>query len=92
MLNSTNLTAIFYQTICLYVFCVLCLYILLCAMQKQDAFVSPLIDQQAKEGKDKKVVFEAKFSKANAKAKWFCRKDVRIYDFINCTFYGARIQ
>lgn len=49
-------------------------------MQKQDNFVSPLIDQQAKEGKDKKVVFEAKFSKANAKAKWFCRKDVRTYD------------
>lgn len=47
-------------------------------MQKQDSFMSPLIDQQAKEGKDKKVVFEAKFSKANAKVKWFCRKDVRI--------------
>lgn len=46
--------------------------------QKSDSFLSPLLDQHAKEGKDKKVVFEAKFSKANAKPKWFCRKDVCI--------------
>lgn len=52
-------------------------------MQKQDSFLSPLIDIQAKEGKDKKVVFEAKFSKANAKAKWFCRKDVRSQFFLS---------
>lgn len=44
--------------------------------QKQDSFLTPLLDQQAKEGKDKKVIFEAKFSKPNAKYKWFCRKDV----------------
>lgn len=46
--------------------------------QKSDSFLSPLIDQHAKEGKDKKVVFEARFSKPNAKPKWFCRKDVCI--------------
>lgn len=44
--------------------------------QKQDSFLTPLLDQQAKEGRDKKVIFEAKFSKPNAKYKWFCRKDV----------------
>jgi len=38
--------------------------------------MKPLVDQHAKEGKDKKVVFEAIFSKANSKPKWFCRKDV----------------
>lgn len=36
----------------------------------------PLLDQHAKEGKDKKVVFEAGFTKPNCKPKWFCRKDV----------------
>lgn len=44
--------------------------------QKQETFLKPLIDQFAKEGKDKKVVFEAIFSKPNAKPKWFFRKDV----------------
>lgn len=38
--------------------------------------MKPLVDQFAKEGKDKKVVFEANFSKPNAKPKWFFRKDV----------------
>lgn len=37
----------------------------------------PLIDQNAKEGKDKKVVFECGFSKPNCKPKWSFRKDVR---------------
>lgn len=44
--------------------------------QKQDTFSRPLIDIMAKEGKDKKVMFEAGFTKANAKPKWFLRKDV----------------
>ncbi|KAI5700170.1 hypothetical protein M8J75_015173 [Diaphorina citri] len=43
--------------------------------KKQDSFLKPLVDQYAKEGKDKKVVFEAVFSKPNAKPKWFLRKD-----------------
>uniref|UniRef100_A0A1A9V0P1 Twitchin n=1 Tax=Glossina austeni TaxID=7395 RepID=A0A1A9V0P1_GLOAU len=43
--------------------------------RKQESFLSPLIDQFAKEGKDKKVVFEGRFSKANAKCKWLFRKD-----------------
>lgn len=37
------------------------------------------MDQYAKEGKDKKVTFEAVFSKPNSKPKWFLRKDVRNY-------------
>lgn len=41
--------------------------------------MKPLVDQFAKEGKDKKVVFEAIFTKPNAKPKWFLRKDVSIY-------------
>lgn len=36
------------------------------------------MDQYAKEGKDKKVAFEAVFSKPNSKPKWFLRKDVSI--------------
>lgn len=44
--------------------------------QKVESFLSPLIDQFAKEGKDKKVVFEARFSKPNCKPKWLFRKDV----------------
>ena len=36
----------------------------------------PLLDQRAKEGKDKKVVFDAGFTKPNCKPKWFFRKDV----------------
>ncbi|KAG7296952.1 hypothetical protein JYU34_019859, partial [Plutella xylostella] len=43
--------------------------------RKQESFLKPLVDQFAKEGKDKKVVFEANFSKPNAKPKWFFRKD-----------------
>lgn len=45
-------------------------------LQKQDSFLKPLVDQYAKEGKDKKVTFEAVFSKPNSKPKWFLRKDV----------------
>jgi hypothetical protein len=36
------------------------------------------VDQHAKEGKDKIVVFEDIFSKPNSKPKWFFRKDVSI--------------
>ncbi|KAH8384331.1 hypothetical protein KR093_001928, partial [Drosophila rubida] len=43
--------------------------------RKVESFLSPLIDQFAKEGKDKKVVFEARFSKPNCKPKWMFRKD-----------------
>lgn len=47
-------------------------------LQKQDSFLKPLVDQYAKEGKDKKVTFEANFSKPNCKPKWFFRKDVSV--------------
>ncbi|XP_011700590.1 PREDICTED: twitchin isoform X1 [Wasmannia auropunctata] len=43
--------------------------------KKQESFLKPLVDQYAKEGKDKKVMFEANFSKPNCKPKWFFRKD-----------------
>ncbi|XP_067613922.1 twitchin isoform X10 [Eurosta solidaginis] len=43
--------------------------------RKQESFLSPLIDQFAKEGKDKKIIFEARFSKPNCKPKWMLRKD-----------------
>lgn len=46
--------------------------------QKQESFLKPLVDQYAKEGKDKKVMFEAVFSKPNSKPKWFFKKDVGI--------------
>lgn len=46
--------------------------------QKPESFLKPLVDQYAKEGKDKKVTFEAVFSKPNSKPKWFIRKDVCI--------------
>lgn len=45
-------------------------------IQKPDVFLKPLIDQYAKEGKDKKVKFDANFSKPNAKPRWYFRKDV----------------
>lgn len=50
--------------------------ILFLSTQKPETFLKPLIDQYAKEGKDKKVVFEANFSKPNCKPKWYFRKDV----------------
>lgn len=50
--------------------------------QKAEAFLRPLIDQNAKEGKDKKVVFECGFSKPNCKPKWTFRKDVRLLGVI----------
>ncbi|XP_058467261.1 twitchin isoform X5 [Malaya genurostris] len=43
--------------------------------KKQDTFSKPLVDITCKEGKDKKVTFEANFTKPNAKAKWMLRKD-----------------
>lgn len=54
--------------------------------QKQESFLKPLVDQYAKEGKDKKVVFEANFSKPNCKPKWFFRKDVSFSFFFNYLF------
>lgn len=55
--------------------------------QKQESFLKPLVDQYAKEGKDKKVVFEANFSKPNCKPKWFFRKDVSVLSEIIITNY-----
>uniref|UniRef100_A0AAG5CTD6 Twitchin n=1 Tax=Anopheles atroparvus TaxID=41427 RepID=A0AAG5CTD6_ANOAO len=43
--------------------------------RKQDTFSKPLVDITCKEGREKKVVFEATFTKPNAKAKWMLRKD-----------------
>ncbi|ODM93780.1 Twitchin [Orchesella cincta] len=43
--------------------------------RKTDSFQKPLVDQYCKEGKEKKVTFEAIFSKANCRARWYCRKD-----------------
>lgn len=66
-------------------FSVIALFYILCGMgtlmalamfQKQESFLKPLVDQFAKEGKDKKVTFEAIFTKTNAKPKWYFRKDV----------------
>ncbi len=51
-------------------------YIFINFQQKHESFLKPLVDQYAKEGKDKKVAFEAVFSKGNCKPKWFFRKDV----------------
>lgn len=48
------------------------------ALQKADTFMRPLLDQRAKEGKDKKVVFDAGYTKPNCKCKWFFRKDVSV--------------
>ncbi|XP_065089533.1 twitchin isoform X14 [Ochlerotatus camptorhynchus] len=43
--------------------------------RKQDTFSKPLVDITCKEGREKKVFFEATFTKPNAKAKWMLRKD-----------------
>ncbi|KAF2885739.1 hypothetical protein ILUMI_20443 [Ignelater luminosus] len=43
--------------------------------KKPESFLRPLVDQFAKEGKDKKVTFEAGFSRPNCKPKWMFRKD-----------------
>ncbi|XP_058812495.1 twitchin isoform X5 [Topomyia yanbarensis] len=43
--------------------------------RKQDTFSKPLVDITCKEGREKKVTFEANFTKPNAKAKWMLRKD-----------------
>lgn len=50
--------------------------------QKQDTFLKPLVDKTVKEGKDKKVEFEAMFTKPNAKPKWFLRKDVSLWPIV----------
>jgi len=41
--------------------------------------MKPLIDMTVKEGKDKKVVLECIFSKANCKPKWYLKKDVILF-------------
>lgn len=51
--------------------------------------MKPLVDQFAKEGKDKKVVFEAIFSKPNAKPKWFFRKDVSVFYYEKCSAHPS---
>ncbi|PSN48991.1 hypothetical protein C0J52_03867 [Blattella germanica] len=57
------------------------------SLEKQESFLKPLVDKHAKEGKDKKVVFEAVFSKPNSKPKWLFRKDELFpgsrYKFVN---------
>ncbi|KAG8239130.1 hypothetical protein J437_LFUL018920 [Ladona fulva] len=62
-------------------------YLFTFVTQKQEQFLKPLVDQFAKEGKEKKVVFDAVFSKPNCKPKWFLRKDELFpgskYKFIN---------
>jgi len=45
--------------------------------QKPDEWIEPLKDKQAKQNKDKKVVFTARFSRANCKATWTFKRDVK---------------
>lgn len=45
------------------------------------------MDQYAKEGKDKKVTFEAVFTKPNSKPKWFIRKDVSNNNYISIKIF-----
>ncbi|XP_050067771.1 twitchin isoform X12 [Anopheles maculipalpis] len=70
--------------------------------RKQDTFSKPLVDITCKEGKDKKVVFEATFTKPNAKAKWLFRKD-EIFtgskykfkaegDNYTCTIFNPKVE
>lgn len=70
MKSTFSVTALFYIAREIGTLMVLAMF------QKQESFLKPLVDQFAKEGKDKKVVFEANFSKTNAKPKWYFRKDV----------------
>ena len=37
--------------------------------------------KQVKEAKDKKAVFNAKFSRENMKAKWYFKRDVSVSNF-----------
>ncbi|XP_040159959.1 twitchin isoform X7 [Anopheles arabiensis] len=70
--------------------------------RKQDTFSKPLVDITCKEGKDKKVVFEATFTKPNSKAKWMLRKD-EIFngskykfktdgDNYTCTIFNPKVE
>ncbi|XP_049301024.1 twitchin isoform X5 [Anopheles funestus] len=70
--------------------------------RKQDTFSKPLVDITCKEGKEKKVVFEATFTKPNAKAKWLFRKD-EIFtgskykfkaegDNYTCTIFNPKVE
>lgn len=70
MKSTFSVTALFYISRAIGTLMALAMF------QKQESFLKPLVDQFAKEGKDKKVVFEANFSKTNAKPKWYFRKDV----------------
>ena len=46
-------------------------------MQKADAWDQPLTDQFAKEGRDKKVTFTCRFTKAiTGESKWSFKQDV----------------
>ncbi|KAK2728044.1 hypothetical protein QYM36_008501, partial [Artemia franciscana] len=55
--------------------------------RKTESFSQPLIDQYAKEGREKRVVFEGIFSKPGLKPKWLFKKDEIFagskYKFIN---------
>jgi len=43
--------------------------------KKQESWVKPLPDKEVTEKKDKKVLFEAEFSRKNTKAKWYFKRD-----------------
>ena len=51
---------------------------MLFCFKKPDEWVIPLKDKTVKELEDKKVVFQCTFSKADQKAKWCFKGDVRI--------------
>ena len=50
--------------------------------KKPDEWVVPLKDKTVKELEDKKVVFQCTFSKADQKAKWCFKGDVRLKNII----------
>ena len=53
--------------------------------QKPDEWTEPMKSKQVKEAKDKKAVFNARFSRENMKAKWYFKRDVsntNIFDLI----------
>ena len=55
------------------------LYLSTFQIQKADAWDSPLTDQFAKEGRDKKVTFSCRFTRAiTGEAKWCFKQDVSL--------------